>query len=95
MLENLERMDGTAWDKMQNATLGLNQNYHGLLKLQDGTPIGILMYHDGLFRVLEEMTQIGFDGTFFVTPEPFYQLYTVHFIVQSHSFKDVSLSSSC
>ena len=53
---------------MQCATLGLNQNYHGLLKLQDGTPIGILMYHDGLFRVLEEMTQIGFDGTFFVTP---------------------------
>ena len=43
---------------MQSATLGLNQNYHGLLKLQDGTPIAILMYHNGLFKVLAEMNQI-------------------------------------
>ena len=43
---------------MQSATLGLNQNCHGLLNLQDGTPNGILMHHNGLFKVLDEMSQI-------------------------------------
>ena len=37
------------------------------------------------------MSQIGFDGTFFVTPEPFYQLYTVHFIINSHYFPVISV----
>ena len=61
---------------MQEASLDLNKNYHGIIETEDGTKCGILFYHDKLFKQLKEWTELGFDGTFFVVPHPFYQLWT-------------------
>ena len=48
---------------MKSTTLGLYQNYHGLFRLEDGTPTGILMYHEGFLKILA----IGNNGIFFIT----------------------------
>jgi hypothetical protein len=44
--------------------------------ISDGTNVGLLFYHDKLFKELKEWTELGFDGTFHVVPDPFYQLWT-------------------
>ena len=61
---------------MQEASLDLNRNYRGIIETEDKKKIGILFYHEKLFKELKEWTELGFDGTFFIVPDPFYQLWT-------------------
>ena len=56
---------------MQEATLDLNRNCRGIIETEDKKKIGVLFYHE-----LKEWNELGFDGTFFIVPDPFYQLWT-------------------
>ena len=42
----------------------------------DDKPIGCIFYNQELFEELGQRKEIGFDGTFYVVPDPFYQLWT-------------------
>ena len=42
----------------------------------DDKPIGCIFYNQELFEELGRRKEIGFDGTFYVVPDPFYQLWT-------------------
>ena len=42
----------------------------------DDKPIGCIFYNEELFEELGKRKEIGFDGTFYVVPSPFYQLWT-------------------
>ena len=75
---------------MQSADEDLKKNYRGLLKVED-KPIGIILYHKELIKVMASMTELGYDGTFYVVPKPWYQLWTVHFIVQGKFFPGLSV----
>ena len=57
----------------------------------DGTAVGIMLYEERLFQVLETMKSLAYDGTFFVVPEPFYQLWTIFFIVGNQYFPAFSV----
>ena len=76
---------------MQNANLGLNRNYKGILKDKDGEPVGILLYEDDLFDVLSLKKGLGYDGTFFIVPHPFYQLWTIFFWERGQCFPGLSI----
>ena len=76
---------------MKKAPKELSKHYRGLVTLEDGTPIGILLAEKSLFKALEGMKEIGYDGTFFVVPKPFYQLWSIHFIVGHHCFPACSI----
>ena len=75
---------------MQNAGEELNKHYQGTLKVK-GKAVGIVMYDKELFQIMNDMTELGYDGTYFVVPEPCHQLWTIHFIHRGHFFPGCSI----
>ena len=53
-----------------------NCNNGFIFIFSDDKPIGCIFYNQELFEELGRRTEIGFDGTFYVVPSPFYQLWT-------------------
>ena len=45
------------------------------------TPVGAIFYNQELFDELGRRTELGFDGTFHVVPDPFYQLWTGKYLI--------------
>ena len=56
-----------------------------------GKAVGIVMYDKELFQIMNDMTELGYDGTYFVVPEPCHQLWTIHFIHRGHFFPGCSI----
>ena len=76
---------------MKQAPNEISSIYQGLLRLPDRTPIGVLMYDKRLFNILKRKKHLAYDGTFFVVPSPFYQLWNLFFIQGNQYFPAVSV----
>ena len=76
---------------MKQAPNEISSIYQGLLRLPDRTPIGVLMYDKRLFNILKRKKHLAYDGTFFIVPSPFYQLWNLFFIQGNQYFPAVSV----
>ncbi len=66
-----------------------NKYFQGSITDDEGE-VAILLYAEELAHILPEIENISYDGTFFTTPEHFYQLFTVHALYLDHSFPIVT-----
>ena len=75
---------------MKDAPLGLSSSYQGIVELPNGEATAIVLGHQKLMELMVEIKTLGYDGTFYVVPKPFYQLWTIHMIVEGHCFPGLS-----
>ena len=84
---NIEEVD----DLMKSASDGLNKHYKGILRDKDDKAVGVIFYHEELLKRMVEIKELGYDGTYFVVPEPYHQLWTIHLVSKGHFFPGLSI----
>jgi hypothetical protein len=65
--------------------------FKGPVRLEDGQICAFMFAQDSLLASLGESQEIGFDGTFFVVPRLFYQLFTIFVIHEHHFFPAITV----
>ena len=84
---NIEEVDTL----MKSASPEMNKHYKGLLRDKNDKAIGVIFYHEELLKRMEKIKELGYDGTYFVVPEPYHQLWTIHLVSKGHFFPGLSI----
>ena len=71
---------------LNNANETFRSNYRGPVKDDQNNNIGMIFANPTLWLVLQAAMMIAFDGTFWVAPTGWYQLFNVFFVVENHFF---------
>ena len=71
---------------LNNANDEFRSNYRGPVKDAQNNNIGMIFANPTLWLVLQAAMMIAFDGTFWVAPTGWYQLFNVFFVVENHFF---------
>jgi hypothetical protein len=78
------------FDQLLQTSESLSTFYKGTVRTpQDNEPCAFLFAQDGLLGGLRDSQNIAFDGTFFVVPSMFYQMFTVFFVREHHFFPGI------
>ena len=72
---------------LQEEGIAMEYGRNMQMMLDDDTgEIALVFYSPDMERFLAGAESINFDGTFFVVPSQFYQLFSIHFLYKDHTF---------
>jgi hypothetical protein len=83
--------NATEFNELIQSSESLSSFFQGAITLPNGRVCGSMFANNHLLEGLRAANLIAFDGTFFVVPKQYYQLFTVFFVHEHHFFPAVTV----